>query len=140
MTFFSSLLVAIKIFFSDVSWNNKENGGVKLIPINDHYELVIPMTNAQNKRLNIKYTLKDQDIYVECHMKEFIITKAKRRLVKQNGEGHLHLYINNQKVDSIFTSAFIIKSLPIGVHKIRVELVHNDDTSYGIYEEFEVKL
>ncbi|RXI98131.1 hypothetical protein DS745_17445 [Anaerobacillus alkaliphilus] len=114
----------------------------KSIPYDETYERLVTSQDLEEKedRLIVKYDVKDGDIYVECFVKDFSFSKEKAGTLKNEGEGHVHLYINDNKVDSIFTSSFIIKSLPIGTYKIKVELVHNDYSSYEVFEEFEVKL
>jgi hypothetical protein len=136
--FFAILLMSMNLMTGTIS-NEKENIVVtRSIPFDDDFSLIV--TNSDDERLNVKYDVKEKDIYVECNVKNFSFNKEKAGSLKQEGEGHIQLYLNNNKVDSIFTPSFIIKDLPIGVYKIKVELVHNDYTPYGIYEEFEVEL
>lgn len=113
----------------------------KTIPYDNSFELKIAtMEDGNNDRLRVKYDVVEQDIYVECNVSDFTFNKDKAGSLKRDGEGHIQLYINNNKVDSIFTSSFIIKALPVGTYNIRIELVHNDYTPYGVAKEFEVKL
>lgn len=109
----------------------------KTILYDDTFERVVT-SQVSDQTLKVNYELREQDIYVECIIKDFSFNKENAGSMKRKGEGHIQLFINNAKVDSIFTPSFIIKDLPQGTYKIKIELVHNDYTPYGINEEFEV--
>lgn len=113
---------------------------IRSIPFTDEQELVVVSTKDNDRRFQVNYELKDEDIYIECFIKEFTFKRDKVGSFKKEGEGHIHLYVNENKVDSIFQPSFIIKALPSGTYKIKLQLVHNDLTLYGIEEEFEITL
>jgi hypothetical protein len=119
--------------------DSEASSTLKVIPFDNEYSKEVANLE-EDERILIKYEIKDDDIYVECFVKEFSFNKEGAGQLKQDGEGHVQLYINGNKVDSIFTPSFIIKALPVGTYNIKVELVHNDYTPYGISKEFEVKL
>lgn len=137
--FFSILVIAMS--FSSVSNGDGEAtyAAMRSIPFNDDYSRVVTSLE-EDERMIVKYDVKEKDIYVECFVKDFTFSKERAGLLKQDGEGHVQLFINGNKVDSIYTSSFIIKELPVGTYTIRIELVHNDYTPYGISKEFEVNL
>ncbi|MCT8139051.1 hypothetical protein H1D32_15900 [Anaerobacillus sp. CMMVII] len=137
---FTILVMSLGIsngFFSNGEINEV---ATRTIPFDDEYELMISNSDEMGDRLTIKYEVKEKDIYVECLVQNFRFNKEKAGTEKQEGEGHVQLYINDRKVDSIFTPSFIIKALPAGTYKIKVELVHNDYAPYGIFKEFEIEL
>ncbi len=123
----------------ELSTVEKDNHSTRSIPFDEEYERIVS-SSKKDERLIVNYEVKDQDIYVECFVKDFSFNREDIGSVKKEGEGHIHLYINGNKVDSIFQSSFIIKSLPSGTYNIKLELVHNDYTPYGISEEFEITL
>ncbi|MGO4887905.1 hypothetical protein ACJ2A9_09110 [Anaerobacillus sp. MEB173] len=95
--------------------------------------------NNEKRSLTVKSEARGKDVYVECHVPNFTF-KEPDRMEKVDGEGHLQLYVDGNKVDSIYKAAFIIKGLPTGKHTLKIELVHNDHTSYGLEDEFEVTI
>jgi hypothetical protein len=96
------------------------------------------MSRPNKQQIQIQYHVKGHDVYVDCYIPHFTFQKNKKKNV--NGEGHLVLYLNGKKVDEITTAAFILKGLPAGKHKLKVEMVHNDSTTYHISNEIEVSI
>ncbi|WP_238583564.1 hypothetical protein [Anoxybacteroides amylolyticum] len=88
--------------------------------------------------LHVKHEVRGKDVFVECVIDRFSFTKGVQR--KKGGEGHIDVYVNGQKVTEVFTAAFVVRGLPPGKHVMRLELVHNDATKYGIFHEFEVNI
>lgn len=145
--FLMSMIMVMSFNFSTevlnepLSVKEKTSFTTRSIAFDDQYERVVSgIPKEGDKRFIVNYELKDKDIYIECFIKDFIFSKDNAGSVKKEGEGHIHLFINDTKVDSIYKSSFIVKSLPSGTYKIRLELIHNDYTPYGISEEFEVTL
>ncbi|WP_456275611.1 hypothetical protein [Bacillus sp. AK128] len=91
------------------------------------------------QNVTIRHKVKDKNVYVEVVIPGFNFSSADDKK-KVDGEGFIHLYLNGKKVDEIHQAAFIVKGLPAGEHQIKIELVHNDSTSYGIEEEFKVSV
>lgn len=119
----------------------KENNfSIRSIPFTDEHEKVVVNSKQNDKRFQVNYELKGEDIFIECLVKDFTFKRDKVGSFNKDGEGHIHLYVNESKVDSIFQPSFIIKSLPSGTYNIKLQLVHNDLTPYGIEEEFEITL
>jgi uncharacterized protein (UPF0333 family) len=100
---------------------------------------VIPVLSQNGQRtMNVKHQIRGKDVFIECVVTNFTFKKGKQKKVE--GEGHINLYLNGQKVDEISTAAFIVKGLPNGKHVIRLELVYNDSSKYGLDHEFEVNI
>ncbi|WNF35579.1 hypothetical protein RJD24_14070 [Bacillaceae bacterium IKA-2] len=116
----------------------KGNNYQRSIPFADEQDVVDSKQN--DKRFQVNYELRNEDIFIECFVKDFTFKQDKVGSLKKDGEGHIHLYVNESKVESIFQPSFIIKALPIGTYKIKLQLVHNDFTPYGIDEEFEISI
>ncbi|OLO40978.1 hypothetical protein BTR23_04670 [Alkalihalophilus pseudofirmus] len=96
--------------------------------------------NKDQRLMTVNHDVKGSDVYVECVIDQFTFAKEKAGKNHVDGEGHLHLFVDGQKVDSIYQAAFIIKGLPSGEHSIKLELVKNDDEQYGVSEEFSVQV
>ena len=95
-------------------------------------------TKKEPRTMTVQHHVKGNDVYVECIVSDFYFEKSKTS--NAAGEGHIDLYLNDKKVDEISTAAFIVKGLPAGKHKIKIELVHYDSSSYNLSEEFIVTI
>ncbi|KEF38586.1 hypothetical protein M670_02212 [Schinkia azotoformans MEV2011] len=104
------------------------------------FMMVNPAMASNINPMSVKHQVKGKDIYVECVISNFTFSKKDHKKINQNGFGYMQLYLNNQKIDNIYTAAFIVKGLPAGKHQIKLELVHNDGTPYNIQKEFDVTI
>nr|WP_245934696.1 hypothetical protein [Anoxybacillus vitaminiphilus] len=101
-------------------------------------EAIPVLLQTDERTMNVKHQVRGTDVFIECIVTNFSFKSGKRK--KVDGEGHVDLYVNGQKVNEVSTAAFILKGLPEGKHVIRLELVHNDSSKYGLYHEFEVNI
>ncbi|WP_216830899.1 hypothetical protein [Alkalihalobacterium elongatum] len=112
---------------------------VQIIPM--HGNGIVQVSVSKEKRmLTVNHEVKGSDVYVECIIDQFTFAKEKAGKNHVDGEGHVHLFVDGQRVDSIYQAAFIIKGLPSGEHTIKIELVKNNYDLYGISEEFTVQI
>jgi hypothetical protein len=95
--------------------------------------VVFAMTNQENKLFQVKHDVKGKDVLIECIVADFPFRKG------TNG-GHINVYLNGQKVNEIYTAAFMMRGLPTGKHVIRLELVYNDGKITGLSHEFAVTI
>ncbi|WP_027408251.1 hypothetical protein [Anoxybacteroides tepidamans] len=96
----------------------------------------IPTASAQGvQTIHVKHDVRGKDVFIECIIGNFSFKKGTRRKVE--GEGHIDVYLNGQKINEVFTAAFILRGLPTGKHKVHLELVHNDGSKYGVSYDFE---
>ncbi|MBE4907809.1 hypothetical protein IMZ08_07050 [Bacillus luteolus] len=60
---------------------------------------------------------------------------------KVNGEGHIHLYLDNGEKQGVKQKSYVLENLEKGQYVVRVSLHNNDHTPYGVTEtvEFEIK-
>jgi undecaprenyl pyrophosphate synthase len=90
--------------------------------------------------LKIKVKVVDNDaiLFVDTNL---IISKTNYGKEKKNGEGHIHVYVNNGKKQAITTFRYVLQEVKAGKNSVRVSLHNNDHTPYGVYEilEFELK-
>ncbi|WP_096199231.1 hypothetical protein [Bacillus sp. FJAT-45350] len=106
-----------------------------------HRQQAIEVSVEKKERsLKVNHQVKGKDVYIECIVNDFSFSKDNAGKLHNEGEGHLQLYVDGQKVDSIYQAAFIVKGLPQGNHEIKVELVRNNHEPYGIEEEFTVSI
>ncbi|MFC0271166.1 hypothetical protein ACFFIX_06845 [Metabacillus herbersteinensis] len=92
----------------------------------------------QKRVMTVNHHIKGNNVYVECFVSNFSFKGNKQ--TKKNGEGYLNVYVDGKKVDEIATAAFVIKGLENGAHTIKIELVHNDSTSYHIKKTWKVEI
>ena len=120
--------------------NNKPQPETKVLieEIAGQSSTVPVMSQARQRVMNVKHEIRGSDLYIECIVANFSFKSGKGE--KVDGEGHINVYLNGQKVDEVSTAAFVIKGLPTGKHRVRLELVHNDSSQYGISHEFEVNI
>lgn len=98
------------------------------------------MTAGNNKReAEIRHKVKDNKVYVEVVVSNFTFTKPGKER-KKDGQGHIHLYLDGQKVDEIHQAAFIVRGIPKGKHTLKVVVVHNDHSPYPIKKEFDITI
>ena len=81
------------------------------------------------KELHLRFELTDFELSFEHVNKE-----------KMNNYGHIHLYVDGEKVMKIYENEYVYKDLEPGTHQIKVELAHNDHDSYGIEHSFDVTI
>ncbi|MFV8827026.1 hypothetical protein [Alkalihalobacterium sp. APHAB7] len=112
---------------------------VQVIPM--HGNGIVQVSVSKDKRLlTVNHEEKGTDVYVECIIDQFTFAKEKAGKNHVDGEGHIQLFVDGQRVDSIYQAAFIIKGLPSGEHTIKIELVKNNYDLYEISEEFTVRI
>lgn len=108
---------------------------LQIVPLKNQILALEVSSQIKNQKMMIREKVEGGNVYVECVISDFDFSK---RGEDQSGDGFLNLYLNGKKVDEIYTAAFVIKGLPTGKHHIKLELVHNDGSSYGIEKDFEV--
>ncbi|WLR52212.1 hypothetical protein LC040_04705 [Bacillus tianshenii] len=93
----------------------------------------------KNEVLQVKHHVKNNNVYVECYIPDFHFIDRNKSATKNN-EGYIHLYLNGQKVDDIYTAAFVVRGLPKGTHELKVILMKNENQSYNIQQTIEVNI
>jgi hypothetical protein len=119
----------------------KPEGSVEIIPLqvsNMKNSAVEVVSQQQNATLTIKHHVRNQNVYVECFIPHFTFKdKGGKRVT---GEGHIVLYVDGKKVEDMNTAAFIVKGLDKGVHDMKVEVFHNDSTSYNLKKSWQINI
>lgn len=107
------------------------------VPVSTLGKAAEASTTIKKQDMTVRHNVKDKNVYVEVVIPNFnFSSKDKQKHV--DGEGYIHLYLDGKKIDEIHQAAFIVKGLPSGKHNLKVELVQNDSTSYGVEQEFSV--
>lgn len=138
---FILLVACLGIISGCTSEKPRPKGNVEVSPlqITALNEEALEVVSQERKRtMTVNHHIKGNNVYVECFVSNFSFIGNK--LTKKNGEGHINVYVDGNKVDEISTAAFVIKGLNSGVHTIQIELVHNDSTSYQMKKIWKVKI
>jgi hypothetical protein len=140
-----SLLIIVCLLITGCSLhnNNEEKmNDVTVMPIETEAPKVLEtVAKSEKLSLTVKHEVNGSDVYIECYVPNFHFSKENVGKRNKNGEGHIHLYLNGKKITKIYKAAFIVKGLPSGKHKIRIEIAHNNHTPYDkLAEEFSVKI
>jgi hypothetical protein len=141
MSLLIRLITTFIIFISFTACNNDKpepETKVQIEPAMGKNEAMFVFLQTDERTMNVKHQVRGTEVFIECIVTNFRFKSGKRK--KVNGEGHIDVYVNGQKVDEVSTAAFILKGLPRGKHMVRLELVHNDSSKYGLYHEFEVNI
>lgn len=104
-------------------------------------EVLSTNTTSDNKviSMTIHHSVKGQNIYLECIITPNFNFKENSDTKKQ-GEGQVVVYLDNKKWGSFAKGAFILRDVPKGKHNLKVKLVHNDLTDYGIEQTIQVEI
>lgn len=68
---------------------------------------------------------------------DLIISKEKYGKEKINGQGHIHVYVNNGEKQGVTSFPFELKDLKKGANQVKVSLHNNDHTPYGVSKKIE---
>jgi hypothetical protein len=98
-----------------------------------HIRNVAHAMTEDRKSFEVKHHVKGKDLLIECIATNFPFQKGK------NG-GHISVYLNGQKINEVYTAAFMLRGLPTGEHAVRLELVYNDGKITGMSHEFTVTI
>ncbi|MEH7222437.1 hypothetical protein V7112_01390 [Bacillus sp. JJ1566] len=82
------------------------------------------------RTLQVVHHVRGNDVYLECIIPNFTFKQSGG--LKKEGEGHLNIMIDGKKTEKISTAAFIIKGLSRGEHTLKIQVVHNDLTTYPL--------
>lgn len=119
----------------------RPEGNVEILPLQvvNHTAQAVEVINQQQKmNLTVKHHVRDQNVYVECYIPSFTFKEKGGK--KVNGEGHIRVSVDGEKMNDINTAAFVVKGLDRGRHEILLEVVHNDLTTYNMKKSWNVTI
>lgn len=101
-----------------------------------------PSSTDEEKQptLKVEHQVKGRDLHLQLDVNNFQFSVEQMDREKHYGQGHVHLYINGEKVAKIFDKEYVHKNLPPGTHEVKVELAHNNHDSYGVEETFTIEV
>jgi hypothetical protein len=100
----------------------------------------IEAENLTQSNMEVTHEVVGNDLHLDFDLADFQLSFENVGKEKVEGQGHIHLYIDGQKVMKIYESQYVWKNLETGKHHVRVELAHNDHEPYGVEEFFYVTI
>ncbi|ARK31126.1 hypothetical protein [Halalkalibacter krulwichiae] len=137
--FFISFLLFNCISTNVYAGNEEFIDQIHIVPIQSTGIVNID-TQREGLDLEVDHDVKSGNVYVECFLNHFRFKEDKVGALHEEGEGHIRLYINDEHVDTLYQSAFIIEELPKGEYEIKIVVAQNDRSSYGLEKEFTVMI
>jgi hypothetical protein len=84
----------------------------------------------------VQYETKNKDLLVQC-----ILTGISFRETNSGKKiGKLIVSIDGKKLQEVTAAAFIIKDLPVGEHKVKLDVVDLNNKPFGLTKEFMVNI
>ncbi|WP_057915072.1 hypothetical protein [Peribacillus muralis] len=83
----------------------------------------------------VKTFVKGNSVYVECYLKNYSFSN-----VNPGKMATVSVFIDNHKKVDMKTAAFILKEVPNGLHKIKLEILNGSGEKTGLQKEFEVHI
>lgn len=99
----------------------------------------IEAQNAQSS-MKVSHEVVGKDLHLDFDLANFELSFENVGKEKIKGQGHIHLYIDGEKVIKIYDPHYVWKNLDTGRHHVRVELAHNNHEPYGVEEFFYVTI
>lgn len=83
----------------------------------------------------VKTFVKGNSVYVECYLKNYGFSESNPEQLAT-----VSVFIDNQKKVDMKTAAFILKEVPNGKHKIKLEILNGSGEKTGLQKEIEVHI
>ncbi|WHY58115.1 hypothetical protein [Peribacillus simplex] len=83
----------------------------------------------------VKTFVKGNSVYVECYLKNYGFSESNPEQLAT-----VSVFIDNQKKVDMKTAAFILKDVPNGMHKIKLEVLKGSGEKTGLQKEIEVHI
>lgn len=109
-------------------------------PLQTEISPVLSPGHQQEPSLKVTHQLVGRDLHLQLKVTGFTFSLENMGKENHEGEGHAHLYVDGKKVMKLFGSTSIWKDMKPGLHKVAIELAHNNHDPYGIKQEFEVEV
>ncbi len=100
-------------------------------------EAATTVSSIQNsdEDFRVKTFVKGNSVYVECYLKNYGFSESNPEQLAT-----VSVFIDNQKKVDMKTAAFIVKDVPNGMHKIKLEILNGAGEKTGLQKEIEVHI
>lgn len=106
----------------------------------DHGVANVDQGDAPTPTLQVTHQVEGTELKLKFQIEHFNLTMERMDKGNKYGEGHIHLYVDGQKVTKIFEHEYVWQGLTKGEHEIKVELAHNNHEPYGVEQVFKIKI
>jgi len=106
--------------------------------INTDLSTVVPVSTLifnENDPFYVRHQVKDNNVLIEC-----IVPGITFRNKSTSNRGKIIIYVDGKKKEEISSAAFIIKGLPSGTHRLKLEAIKIKDSSFHLQREFYVTI
>ncbi|MDM5357895.1 hypothetical protein ACDZ29_18190 [Peribacillus sp. RS7] len=113
-----------------------ENSEVAIQDVTAHKAATtVSSIRNSDEDFRVKTFVKGNSVYVECYLKNYGFSEANSEQLAT-----VSVFIDNQKKVDKRTAAFILKDVPNGMHKIKLEILNGSGEKTGLQKEFEVHI
>ncbi|MGE7594996.1 hypothetical protein ACQKMY_17675 [Peribacillus frigoritolerans] len=134
------LILALTVLMAATGCGKKipepENSGVAIQGVST-LEAATTVSSIQNsdEDFRVKTFVKGNSVYVECYLKNYGFSESNPEQLAT-----VSVFIDNQKKVDMKTAAFIVKDVPNGMHKIKLEILNGSGEKTGLQKELEVHI
>ncbi|MCD1160271.1 hypothetical protein [Peribacillus frigoritolerans] len=134
------LILALTVLMAATGCGKKipepENSGVAIHGVST-LEAATTVSSIQNsdEDFRVKTFVKGNSVYVECYLKNYGFSESNPEQLAT-----VSVFIDNQKKVDMKTAAFIVKDVPNGMHKIKLEILNGAGEKTGLQKEIEVHI
>lgn len=105
--------------------------------IHDRNASAAEQEQSEKPKFFVQYETKGNNLFVECFVTGITFRESNESKQKV---GKLHVWVDGKKKQDITAAAFVMKNLPIGNHRLRLEVVNLHNEPFGLSKEFIVKI
>ena len=95
----------------------------------------VQSAQIKDEDFQVKTFVKGNSVYVECYLNDYSFSGGHSKQLAT-----VSVLIDDQKEINKHTAAFILKDLPHGPHKIRLEILNDSGQKTGLNKEIEVHI
>ncbi|MFF2457358.1 hypothetical protein [Peribacillus simplex] len=134
------LILALTVLMAAAGCGKKipepENSGVAMQDVST-VTAATTVSSIQNsdEDFRVKTFVKGNSVYVECYLKNYGFSVSNPEQLAT-----VTVFIDNQKKVNMKTAAFILKDVPNGMHKIKLEVLNGSGEKTGLQKEIEVHI
>ncbi|CAH0173122.1 hypothetical protein [Peribacillus simplex] len=113
-----------------------ENSGVAMQEVSTlKAATTVSSIRNSDEDFRVKTFVKGNSVYVECYLKNYGFSESNPEQLAT-----VSVFIDNQKKVDMKTAAFILKDVPNGMHKIKLEVLNGSGEKTGLQKEIEVHI
>ncbi|QGQ94244.1 hypothetical protein EHS13_04640 [Paenibacillus psychroresistens] len=104
----------------------------------DHSTMVMDANHKPTMEVKTEVKGTELDVDVTTNM---MISPEHYGMARENGEGHIHMYLDNGEKIGVKEGHKVFKDLKPGPHILKISLHNNDHTPYDVTQtvEFDIK-